>query len=162
MSGAGGVALAMVHSVGGASHGEVRPPALAAYRLWLRAAAVYNLMWGSAVVLFPRFLFETLGLTVPVPAAIWQVVGMFVLVYAPAYWWASEDPVRHRHLLVIGLAGKTLGPLGYVWAALSGGLPAEFGWIILANDLVWWPALASCTHQASRASGGWWPLIRGK
>jgi len=155
------VAFGMARAGASASRGEARTPSTGNYRLWLRAAAVYNLVWGSGVVLFPGFLFDALGLPVPAPAAIWQVVGMFVLVFAPAYWWASEDPVRHRHLLLIGLAGKTLGPLGYVWAAVSGALPVGFGWIVLTNDVVWWPALAACLHQASRASGGWWRLLRG-
>ncbi|HEU5319043.1 MAG TPA: alkyl hydroperoxide reductase [Chloroflexota bacterium] len=156
-----GVASGMVGLGVSAARVEMRTPVLVAYRPWLRAAAVYNLVWGSGVVLFPHFLFDALGLAVPAPAAIWQVVGMFVLVYAPAYWWASGDPVRHRHLLLVGLAGKTLGPLGYVWAAVSGALPVEFGWIVLANDLVWWPALAACVHQTSRASGGWSRFVRG-
>ena len=132
------------------------------YRPWLRAAAIYNLLWGAGAVLFPGALFNALDLPVPSAMAVWQVVGMFVLVFAPAYWWASQDPYRHRHLVLIGLLGKTLGPLGYVWAAASGALPVAFGWIIVANDRVWWPALAACVHAAARRAGGWSALLRGR
>src|SRR5215218_3425168 len=86
-------------------------PDFGRYRPWFAAAAVYNLLWGSAVVLFPVQSFTWLGLAAPRPVAIWQVVGMLVAVYAPAYWWASRNPWRHRHMIVIGLLGKVLGPL---------------------------------------------------
>jgi hypothetical protein len=58
---------------------------LSRYRPWFYAAAVYNLLWGSAVVLFPVHSFFLLGLPPPSPVPIWQVVGMLVAVYAPAY-----------------------------------------------------------------------------
>ena len=145
-----------------AQRAAANEPAFERYRPWLRAAAVYNLVWGSSTVIVPTFPFHALGLPAPEPPAIWQVVGMFVLLYAPAYWWASEDPYRHRHLVLLGLAGKTLGPLGYAWAVASGGLPVEFGWIILTNDLLWWPMLATCVRAASQRAGGWGALIRGR
>ena len=132
------------------------------YRPWLRAAAVYNMAWGGGTVLFPRWAFDVLGLAAPEPIAVWQVVGMMVLVYAPAYWWASGDPVRHRHLVLVGLAGKTLGPIGLVWAVATRALPLEYGWIVVANDLVWWPALAACAYGAVGRSGGWAEVLAGR
>jgi hypothetical protein len=132
------------------------------YRPWFYAAALYNLLWGSANVLFPRRCLRLLGL--PDEAAwqpIWQVVGMFVLVYAPAYWWAGRDPARHRHLIVIGLLGKLLGPLGFAWAASRGRLPLAFGLTILTNDLLWWPVFFRFARDAARLSGGPAALLRG-
>src|SRR5437868_7081511 len=82
---------------------------LARYRPWFYAAAIYNLVWWSAVVLFPNLLFQVLGMAPPTYAPLWQVVGMFVLVFAPAYWWAARRPARHAHLIAIGLLGKLLG-----------------------------------------------------
>ena len=142
--------------------GDVAALLRARYGPWLRAAAIYNLVWGAGTVLFPGFAFNVLGLSVPAPVAIWQLVGMFVLVYAPVYWWASQDPLRHRHLVLVGFAGKTLGPLGFVWAAATGALPLAFGWILVTNDLLWWPALAACLHTASRHTGGWMEMLRGR
>src|SRR5689334_6147731 len=86
---------------------EVEPPGagLARFRGWLRAAAAYTLLWGTLVVLFPSALHDLIGAPSPADEPLWQAIGMFVLVYAPAYWWASRDPVRHRHLVLIGLAG---------------------------------------------------------
>jgi hypothetical protein len=72
---------------------------LAGYRPWFYAAAAYNLIWGAAVTLRPSWLFEVLGIDQPNYLPLWQVVGMFVLVFAPAYWWAGRFPERHAHLI---------------------------------------------------------------
>jgi hypothetical protein len=93
---------------------------------------------------------------------LWQVVGMFVLVYAPAYWWAARYPARHRHLIVIGLLGKLLGPLGFVWSVAGGSLPLGFGWTLLTNDLFWWPAFVLYLRDAAHLSGGWVALLAGE
>jgi small multidrug resistance pump len=136
--------------------------ALARYRPWFYAAALYNLIWGSVTVLFPQVFFQLIGLPPPDGLIFWQLVGMFVLVYAPGYWWAARYPTRHRHLIVIGLLGKVLGPLGFVWAAVGGQLPLAFSWTILANDLIWWPAFGLYLRDAARQCGGWTALLRGE
>jgi small multidrug resistance pump len=131
------------------------------FRPWLYAAAAYNAAWGAWVVLAPRHYFALIDMPAPEPIAIWQVVGMCVAAYAPGYWWAARDPLRFRHYVVIGLLGKTLGPLGFAIAVANGGLPARFGWTLLANDVVWWIPFALFLREAARASGGWAPLLRG-
>jgi hypothetical protein len=95
-------------------------------------------------------------------AALWQVTGMFVLVYAPAYWWAGRYPVRHRHLILIGLLGKILGPIGFVWAVATRQLPVAFGWVILFNDIIWWPVFIAYLRDSVQINGGWSALLRGE
>jgi len=104
----------------------------------LRAAAIYNAVWGAWVVLFPLQLFQWTGLPVPVYPQIWQCVGMIVGVYAVGYWVASRNPFRHWPIVLVGLLGKVLGPFGFAWAWIEGTLPSQFGLTILSNDLVWW------------------------
>jgi len=133
---------------------------LSKYRPWLYAA-IYNMAWGSTNVLLPSLYFHAVGIEAPSYDGIWQVVGMFVLVYAPAYWWAGRRPARHRHLVVIGLLGKLFGPIGYVWSIASDDLPAAFGWTIITNDLIWWPAFALFLREAARLCGGWRALLMG-
>ena len=135
---------------------------LARYRPWFYAAALYNLAWGSLNIFFPQLFFRLIDVPAPNYPAVWQVVGMFVLVYAPAYWWAAREPARHRHLILIGLLGKLLGPIGFAWSVASGQLPLAFGWTILTNDLIWWPAFALYLRDAARLSGGWAALLRGE
>ena len=110
------------------------------FRYWFYAAAFYNLIWGLLNILFPKDYFQWIGVNIPINLPVWQVVGMFVLVYAPAYWWAGNYPERHYHLILVGLVGKILGPVGFTWALMTGQLPPAFGWIILTNDLIWLPA----------------------
>jgi hypothetical protein len=140
---------------------ETRDP-YAAYRPWFLAAAAYNFAWGSINILFPAAIFDLLGLERPNYLPLWQVVGMFVLVYAPAYWWASRDPAGFPHLIVIGLAGKVLGPIGFLWSALTGGIPWVFGLTIVTNDLVWYPSFARYLRLAARERGGWRALLVGR
>jgi len=136
--------------------------ALARYRPWFYAAALYNLAWGAVNIFFPRLFFQLIGMSPPNYPALWQVAGMFVLVYAPAYWWAARDPARHRHFVLVGLLGKIFGPIGFVWSVISGQLPLAFGWTILINDFFWWPAFALFLRDAARLRGGWLAFLRGE
>ena len=134
----------------------------ARYRPWFYAAAAYNLVWGGINALFPQLFFALVGMAPPNYLPIWQVVGMFVLVYAPGYWWAARFPDRHRHLVLIGFLGKVLGPIGFAWALFGGQLPLAFGWTILTNDLIWWPAFVLYLRDAARMSGGWGAFLSGR
>jgi small multidrug resistance pump len=135
---------------------------LARYSPWLYAAALYNLIWGAINGLFPRTLFQLIGMPPPNYLPLWQVVGMFVLVYAPGYWWAARRPYKHRHLVLIGFLGKILGPLGFVFSFFTGQLPLVFGLTLLTNDLIWWPAFAFFMRDSARLSGGWRVLLSGE
>ena len=132
------------------------------YRPWFYAAALYNLLWGLAIILFPRRTLRALDLPATVPLPLWQVIGMLVMVYAPGYWWAGRDPIRHRQLILIGLIGKLCGPVGFAWSQRVGSLPRRFGWTILTNDLLWWPAFIAYLRDASRQPGGLAAILRGE
>lgn len=123
--------------------------------LVLRAAAVYNLVWGLWVIALPLQLFAWLQIEPPKYIAIWQGMGMVIGVYGLAYWWASYDPVRHWPIVMVGLLGKTLGPIGFLYSWFNGSLPAGFGWMLLSNDLLWWIPFGLILAQAHQAN---WPL----
>jgi small multidrug resistance pump len=131
------------------------------YRPWFYAAALYNLVWGTINILFPKFFFDLIHEPQPSYPALWQVIGMFVLVYAPAYYWAGRDPARYRHLILIGLLGKICGPVGFVWSAATHQLPLAFGLTILTNDLIWWPSFFLFMRDGARLSGGWIKFFNG-
>ncbi len=134
---------------------------IAKYRNWFYAAALYNLIWGTIVIFRPNFPFTLWDIPQPTDSVLWQVVGMFVLVYAPAYWWAGCHPETNYHFILIGLLGKLCGPIGFVWAVSQNQLPFAFGWIILFNDLIWWPAFAGYLREVYSLVG-LWPMLRGK
>jgi hypothetical protein len=131
------------------------------YRYWFYAAALYNLLWGSINILFPDLFFNLIKMPPPEYSPIWQVVGMFVLVYAPAYWWAGRYPERYPHFIVIGLLGKILGPIGFIGAVLTQQLPLAFGWTIIINDLIWWIPFSLYLREVSKSRGGILRLLLG-
>lgn len=104
----------------------------------LKAAAIYNILWGIWVVLFPLQFFEILGMDEPVHPMIWQGMGMVIGVYGLGYWWASYQPLVHWPIVAVGFLGKIFGPAGFIINYYSGAVPAEFGYTLITNDLIWW------------------------
>lgn len=109
------------------------------FKFTLKTAAIYNLVWGLFIVLFPNALFDFAGLPrIGQYVGIWQCVGMIVGVYGIGYWVAASDPLRHWPIVLVGFLGKIFGPIGFVQAYWTGVFNAKFGLTILTNDLVWW------------------------
>lgn len=54
------------------------------------------------------------------------------------YLVAARNPIRHWPIVLVGLLGKILGPIGFVWSAAQGKIDWIFGVNILTNDLIWW------------------------
>ncbi|MDQ3649928.1 MAG: alkyl hydroperoxide reductase [Acidobacteriota bacterium] len=104
----------------------------------LLAAGIYNLAWGALAVLFPLAIFHWARMEPPNHPQIWQCVGMIVGVYGVGYIIAAFDPARHWPIVLVGLLGKLLGPIGFLQAALDGAWPWRMGWTIITNDLIWW------------------------
>ena len=125
-------------------------------RIVLGLAGLYNLTWGALVILFPFWTFEAGGLKQPgqelQPPEVWQCLGMVVGVYGIGYLLAARDPFRHWPIVLVGLLGKVLGPLGAVNAALHDRLPWTTAWTNLLNDLVWWVPFGLILYRAYRAS----------
>lgn len=136
-------------------------PRLARYKPWFYAAAAYNFFWGTVNVLFPEAFFHLISMPVPDVMPPWQVIGMFVLVFAPGYNWVARHPERNYPFAIIGLLGKVLGPIGFAMSVATGQLPLAFGLTILTNDLIWWPAFALYLRDVAAARGGWRRLLDG-
>lgn len=120
------------------------------YRGWFYAAAAYNLLWGATVVVYPGVLLRAAEVTTPAAAPLAQVIGMMVGVYALGYYLLARAPQRYAALIWIGLAGKTLGPLGFLYSAGTGRLPWTFAWVCLFNDVLWWPVFWSFALKHAR------------
>jgi len=129
----------------------VASPAPGWMRWTLIAAAVYNLLWGGWVVLFPNSFFHWIGADPPRYPEIWQCVGMIVGVYGIGYACAAMDPLRHWPIVLVGFLGKILGPIGFVDAVfVREALPPAFGYTILTNDLIWWVPFGLILYQAAK------------
>lgn len=106
----------------------------------LKIAAIYNLIWGAWVIVFPNSFFDFISIDRPNYPEIWQCVGMIVGVYGIGYWIAAQDPIKHYPIVLVGFLGKVFGPLGFLQALVTGRLPLIFGIMIVFNDLIWLPA----------------------
>ena len=104
----------------------------------LKLAAIYNILWGALVILFPHLFFDLAGMERTNYPEIRQCVGMIVGVYGVGYWLAALDPVKHYPIVLVGFLGKILGPIGFAQALITGRFPLAFGIIIIFNDLIWW------------------------
>ena len=135
-------------------------PSFAAYRPWFYAAAVYNAAWGIATILFPNAFFELIGMGPLEHPSLWRVVGMFLLVYTPAFWWVARNPELHPHLVLIATAGKVLGPIGFMFAWLAGELPGQVGLLLIGNDFIWLPAFFLYLRTVG-STRGWRTFLTG-
>jgi hypothetical protein len=121
---------------------DLAPPSNGALKwasLVLFLAAAYNVVWGSLACAFPERMLAWYGVTTDRPE-LWQCIGMLVGVYGIGYWFASRNPHALWPLVLVGLLGKLLGPLGSAAAVSHGRLPAQFLWLNAINDLIWLPA----------------------
>ena len=124
------------------------------YRPWFYAAAAYNLLWGTAVVINPGPLLHLAGVSDRGAVPLAQVIGMMVGVYAYGYYLLARAPQRYAAIIWIGLAGKTFGPIGFLYSAAVGALPWTFAWVCLFNDVIWWPVFwRFALKHAAGASG---------
>ena len=112
------------------------------YRLTFAAAAAYNIAFGLWAALFPRAFFRIFQLGTPRYPAIWACLGMVVGLYGVGYAYAAWRLDRAFPFIAIGLAGKVLGPIGWVMSVASGELPARTFPLIVFDDLLWWMPFA--------------------
>jgi hypothetical protein len=107
-------------------------------KIILKIAAVYNILWGLWVDLFPNHFFELVGMGLPVHTTIWQGMGMVIGVFGLGYWWASYAPLRHWPIVAIGFLGKIFGPLGFFINYYLGEIEFGFFYTLITNDFIWW------------------------
>lgn len=114
----------------------------------LMAAAAYNILWGLWAAVWPNAMFTWSDMPMPNYPQLWQCIGMIVGVYGVGYAIAALNPARHWPIVLVGLLGKVLGPLGMAKAWWTGEFPAAFALTCLTNDLIWWIPFALILRHA--------------
>lgn len=109
------------------------------YRWFFACAAVYNIVWGIIIVLDPTLMFTCFDIEPVNYPFLMSGIGMFVGVYGYGYWVVSREPRQYPQLVVIGLLGKTLGPVGWAYYVWEGAVPLRTMWVNVFNDLIWIP-----------------------
>ncbi len=122
----------------------------------LKAAAVYNILWGTWVVLFPNHFFELVGMALTTHPMIWQGMGMVIGVYGLGYWWASQDPTTHWPIVAVGFLGKIFDPIGFFFNYLQGVVPFEFIYTLFTNDFIWLIPFFLILRKANKNKGIKW------
>jgi len=105
-------------------------------RLIMTLAAIYNIFWGVLILAYPKVILFDDSDSVFVIIVL-QCVGMLVGVYGIAYYFASLNPARYWPLILVGLIGKILGPIGSLHYIFTNQLDASFFWVNVFNDLIW-------------------------
>ncbi len=113
----------------------------------LRAAAIYNVIWGAWVVLFPNHFFQLVGMEPLNHPMVWQGMGMVIGVYGLGYWWAAQNVFRHWPIIAVGFLGKIFGPLGFVMNYALDRVPFSFIYTLLTNDFIWWIPFGIIMYQ---------------
>jgi hypothetical protein len=104
----------------------------------LLAAAVYNIIWGAWVVLFPDQFFLIAGMDPLNHPMVWQGMGMVIGVYGIGYGLAAMNPLRHWPIVFVGFLGKIFGPIGFFYHYALGNVPFGFFYTLITNDFIWW------------------------
>jgi len=100
-------------------------------------ATVYNLVWGAVISLKPELLyFNEIPSNYDLILA--RCIGMLVGLYGVAYYVSSKNPTKYASLILIGLIGKILGPIGAIFYVIKGQLSIDFLLINIFNDFIWW------------------------
>ncbi|MFT7231251.1 MAG: small multidrug resistance pump [Cyclobacteriaceae bacterium] len=124
--------------------------------LTLKIAALYNIIWGAWVVLFPQHFFALTGMEPINHEMVWQGMGMVIGVYGLGYWWASQNPLIHWPIVAVGLLGKILGPLGFFLNYAQGKVPFQFIYTLFTNDFIWWIPFFIILKKAYQAGNIKW------
>ena len=122
------------------------------YRIAFTAAAAYNIAFGLWAAVFPNAFFRVFALASPRYPAIWACLGMVIGLYGVGYAYGAWRLDRAFPFIAIGLAGKILGPIGWVTALLSHELPFRTFPLIVFDDLLWWLPFGMFLLEGTRVS----------
>ncbi len=102
------------------------------------AAGLYNIGWGLLALVHPQWLFLFADMPPQNHPQVFVTLGMVLGLYGLLYLEVARRPADGFPIAAVGLAGKVLGPAGWLWLYISGQWPFSSGVILLTNDLMWW------------------------
>jgi hypothetical protein len=102
------------------------------------AAGLYNLGWGAYSVVDPQWLFRFADMPLQNYPEIFACLGMVIGLYGILYLEVARVPERGLLPAAVGLLGKVLGPLGWLYLVSNGRWPVATLALCVSNDLIWW------------------------
>ncbi len=103
----------------------------------LRAAGLYSILFGLSIVAFPGWFFDYFGMIQPLYMPMWQSLGLVSVVFGMGFVIASVQPLRHWSIVLMGFLAKLLISLAFLLAYYNGTAPAEFGYLVFTNGILW-------------------------
>jgi hypothetical protein len=128
----------------------VPPERARLYRVVFALAALYNVGYGAWAALRPGSFFDLFGMPPPRYPEVWQCLGMVIGLYGLLYAHAARRPDQARPIVLVGLVGKILGPIGWALAVRDGAWPPRTLPLIVFNDVVWWIPFALFLLEGTR------------
>jgi peroxiredoxin len=108
---------------------------------WFKAALVvagiYHIFWGLSVVIFPLLWFNIDTLPNSSDVRIWQMLGLYEIVFGFGYLMASSNPLRHWRIVFLGLITKLFICLAFAYFHLQGDEPLMVYNLVLSNYVFW-------------------------
>lgn len=123
------------------------------YRLIFILAASYNAVFGLWAILWPRSFFYCFEIAPPNYPSLWRCLGMVVGLYGALYGYSAWRLDRAQPIILVGLIGKILGPIGWFMVVRSGEWPLRTFPLIVFNDLAWWLPFTLFLLDERRAGG---------
>lgn len=117
----------------------------------LLLSGIHSALWGCFIILLPGPSAVAWGLAdAPQELFLWQGTGLVILLFGVGYLIAATNPLQHWAVVLIGLLGKILGPIGVVTGVIRGDVPVDVLWLLPVNDVIWWIPMALIVWQALR------------
>jgi len=116
----------------------ISPSYIRFYGITFLLAGLYNVAFGVWSIFWPEAFFNLFSMDPPLYPAVWRSLGLLVGLYGMAYIYAGIRLDRAWPFVAIGLAGKILGPIGWLITVNAGEWPLRTFWLIVFNDLIWW------------------------
>ena len=100
-------------------------------------AGIYHILWGISVIFFPCFWFDLCALSHPNYLQIWQVVGLYEMIFGVGFLIVSSNPLRHWRVVFMAFFTKLFIIAGFTYFYLKGEEPAVIFNMILSNHIIW-------------------------
>lgn len=99
-------------------------------------AAMYGILLGLIIITYPQFLLFGNPST-PFLIILIKFIGTLVGMYGIAYYFASCDPERYWHLILVGFISKLIAAMMFFYYTYTGDLHPNFIWINTWNNVIW-------------------------
>ncbi len=101
------------------------------------ASAIFNLVIGLMITLFPNLYFNILEVPPPNYTILWQILGMTVAVVGVGFLIAAKDYQKNWPIIFLGFIGKLFGPVIFgIYGVATKSLPLGFLPLSLC-DFLW-------------------------